>query len=107
MYHSDTVYITGESKTSSNNAIMHQYNGFFIALIINKETHIIVDAECSSTINLTSSFIRSILVDKSILNADKVLAEIESRYFGSSQKAVMVAFKNAHLKYRQLIDARL
>ncbi|WP_445490695.1 DUF3870 domain-containing protein [Niallia sp. 03133] len=102
MYNPNTVYIIGESKTSSNNAIMQQYNGFFIALIIDKQTHKIIDAECSSTIDLTSAFIKSILIGNSIFDTDFILKEIESRYFGSSQKAVMVAFKNAYLKYKQL-----
>lgn len=106
MYEPSTVYIIGESKTSSNNAIMHQFNGFFIALIIDRYSHKIVDAECSSTINITSSFIQSILVDKSILEVDAVLEEIENRYFGSSQKAVMVAYKNAHIKYKQIINIK-
>ncbi|MFT8320299.1 MAG: DUF3870 domain-containing protein [Bacillus sp. (in: firmicutes)] len=102
MYNPNTVYVIGESKTSSNNAIMQQYNGFFIALIIDKSTNKIVDAECSSTIDLTSAFIKSILIGYSIFDIDLVLKEIETRYFGSSQKAVMVAFKNAYLKYKQI-----
>ncbi|HWJ79932.1 MAG TPA: DUF3870 domain-containing protein [Niallia sp.] len=104
MYDPSTVYIIGESKTSSNNAIMQQYNGFFIALIVDKVSHMIVDAECSSTIGITSTFIKSMVVRKSLLDIDILLEEIESRYFGSSQKAVMVACKNAHLKYLQVIN---
>ncbi|WP_141433236.1 DUF3870 domain-containing protein [Bacillus sp. 03113] len=102
MFHQNTVYIIGESKTSSNNPIMHKYNGFFIAFVIDKGTNQILDAECSSTINLTSQFVRSIFIGKSILDVEPVLSEIENRYFGSSQKALMVAYKNAHLKYNQI-----
>ncbi|WP_026580678.1 DUF3870 domain-containing protein [Bacillus sp. J33] len=104
MYRQNTVYIIGDSKTSLNNPIMQKYNGFFVALVIDRETDQIVDAECSSTINLTSLFIKSIFVGKSILEIDKVMEEIESRYFGSSQKALMVAFKNAHIKYTQILN---
>ena len=104
MFQQNTVYILGESKTSSNNPIMQKYNGFFIGLVINRETDQIVDAECSSTIALTSSFIKSLFVGKSILEVDQVLDEIEQRYFGSSQKALMVAFKNANIKYTQIMN---
>ena len=38
-----------------------------------------------------------------MLDTDTVLKEVENRYFGSSQKAVMVAFKNAHIKYKQIV----
>ena len=104
MFQQNTVYIIGDSKTSSNNPIMQKYNGFFIGLVINRETDQIVDAECSSTIALTSSFIKSLFVGKTILEVDHVLEEIEQRYFGSSQKALMVAFKNANIKYTQIMN---
>lgn len=83
---------------------MQKYNSFFIGLVIDRETDEIVDAECSSTINLTSLFIRSLFKGKSIMEVDRMLEEIEQRYFGSSQKALMVAFKNASIKYTQLIN---
>ncbi|WNS75888.1 DUF3870 domain-containing protein [Bacillus sp. DTU_2020_1000418_1_SI_GHA_SEK_038] len=104
MFQQNTVYIIGDSKTSSNNPIMQKYNGFFIGLVINRETDRIVDAECSSTIALTSSFIKSLFVGKSIIEVDQVVEEIEQRYFGSSQKALMVAFKNANIKYTQIMN---
>ncbi|KAB2329943.1 DUF3870 domain-containing protein [Cytobacillus depressus] len=104
MFQQNTVYIIGDSKTSSNNPIMQKYNSFFIGLVVNRETNEIVDAECSSTIALTSIFIKSLFVGKSILEVENVLEEIEQRYFGSSQKALMVAFKNANIKYTQIMN---
>ncbi|MFO1446456.1 DUF3870 domain-containing protein [Bacillus sp. Bva_UNVM-123] len=104
MFQETTVYIVGDSKTALNNPIMQKYNSFFIGLVIDRETDEIVDAECSSTINLTSLFIRSLFKGKSIMEVDRMLEEIEQRYFGSSQKALMVAFKNASIKYTQLIN---
>ncbi|MFE8698496.1 DUF3870 domain-containing protein [Cytobacillus sp. FJAT-53684] len=102
MFQQGTVYIIGDSKTSSNNPIMQQFNAFFVGLVIDRETDKIIDAECSSTINLTTRFVQSLFVGKSILEVDRVSEEIEQRYFGSSQKALMVAFKNAHIKYLQI-----
>ncbi|MDQ0270527.1 DUF3870 domain-containing protein [Cytobacillus purgationiresistens] len=104
MFPPNTLYIIGESKTSSNNAIMQQYNGFFIAFVVERESGRIIDAECSSTIQLTSAFIQSIFLEKCILDVEELLAEIEQRYFGSSQKAIMVAFKNAYIKYTQIMN---
>lgn len=104
MFQQTTVYIVGDSKTALNNPIMQRYNSFFIGLVIDRETDKIVDAECSSTIELTSQFVKSLFKGKSILEVDAVLAEIEQRYFGSSQKALMVAFKNANIKYVQIMN---
>ncbi|MGG1485555.1 DUF3870 domain-containing protein [Peribacillus castrilensis] len=42
------------------------------------------------------------LVGKSILRPDELETEIEQRYFGSSQKALTVALRNASIKYQQL-----
>ncbi len=81
---------------------MQQYNAFFIGLFICRKTDMIIDAECSSTIDLTTRFVHSLFVGKSILEVDRLTEEIEQRYFGSSQKALMVAFKNAHIKYLQI-----
>ena len=102
MYQQGTVYVVGDSKTSSNNPIMQQYNAFFVGLVIDRKTDKIIDAECSSTIDLTTRFVYSLFAGKSILEVDRLTDEIEQRYFGSSQKALIVAFKNAHIKYLQI-----
>lgn len=104
MYSKDTIYIIGDSKTASNNPIMQQYNAFFIGLVVDRTSHVIVDADCSATISLTSSFVKELFVGHSMLDVDSVLNEISTRYFGSSQKALAVAFKNAQIKYKQIMD---
>ena len=45
MYQQGTVYVVGDSKTSSNNPIMQQYNAFFVGLVIDRKTDKIIDAE--------------------------------------------------------------
>ncbi|MGE6377014.1 DUF3870 domain-containing protein [Peribacillus muralis] len=81
---------------------MQQFNCFFIGFVIDRDPHEIVDLECSTTISLTSRFIYSMLAGRSILQTDELEQEIKSRYFGSSQKALTVALRNANIKYRQL-----
>ena len=105
MYNKDTIYIIGDSKTTSNNPIMQQFNAFFIGLVVDRTNHMIVDADCSATISLTSSFMKQLFFGQSMLNIDGVINEINTRYFGSSQKALTVAFKNAHIKYMQIIES--
>ncbi|PFH87684.1 DUF3870 domain-containing protein [Bacillus sp. AFS088145] len=105
MYSKDTIYLIGDAKTSSNNPIMQKYNAFFIGLVVDQTSHLIVDADCSATISLTSSFVQQLFVGQSMLDVDGVIQEINTRYFGSSQKALAVAFKNAHIKYTQIIES--
>lgn len=84
---------------------MQQFNAFFIGLVVDRTNHMIVDADCSATISLTSSFMKQLFFGQSMLNIDGVINEINTRYFGSSQKALTVAFKNAHIKYMQIIES--
>jgi hypothetical protein len=99
VYDKDTIYIVGDAQVSANNPITQQFNAFFIGLVVDTTNHKIIDAGCSSTISLTSDFIYSILVGHSMLSFDLVAKEIRRRYYGSSQKALVVAFKDAQKKY--------
>jgi|UPI00031EBC18 hypothetical protein len=105
MFGDHTIYIIGEAKAPSNNPITQQYKLFFIGLVVDRETGKIVDADCTTTIDLTRAFIRSLFVGQSILDIEGVSQQIQTRYFGSSQKALTVAFKNASLKYQSILSA--
>ncbi|WP_257348966.1 DUF3870 domain-containing protein [Pseudalkalibacillus decolorationis] len=104
MFSETTIYIIGDAKTANNNPITQKFNAFFIGLVVDKESRLIVDADCSSTIPLTASFVKSILIGKSIEDIEGVSNEIQNRYFGSSQRALIVAFKNARIKYQQICE---
>lgn len=106
MYDRDTVYLVGDAQAPSNNPITQQYSGFFIGLVVDTTSDKIVDAACSSTIQLTSDFVRSLFVGQSILSTTVVEQQIRLRYFGSSQKALVVAFKDAQKKYKLAVEAR-
>lgn len=102
MYDRETVYIVGDAKSPENNPIMKQYQAFFVAFVIHRVSGEIVDAECSATVPITKKFVSSLFVGKNMLDVDGIIHEINSRYFGSSQKALIVAFKDALKKYRAL-----
>ncbi|MET3545845.1 hypothetical protein ABID47_002456 [Paenibacillus favisporus] len=106
LYDKDTIYIVGDAQTSVNNPITQQYSAFFIGLVVDTVSHKIVDAACSSTIPLTSQFVRSIFLGKSMLSLEPVAEEIRTRYYGSSQKAIIVAFKDAQKKYKLALSSR-
>lgn len=106
MFDKDTIYVVGDAQSSSNNPITQQYSSFFVGLVVDTTNHKIVEASCSSTIQLTADFARSLFVGHSILDVEKVGEEIRYRYFGSSQKTLIAAFKDAHKKYKLAISAR-
>jgi hypothetical protein len=106
LYDADTIYVIGDAQASQNNPIKQQYSAFFIGLVVDTTNDKIVDAGCSSTIPLTSAFARSLFVGHSIHATEEVELAIRSRYFGSSQKAMIVAFKDAQKKYKLALEMR-
>ncbi len=104
IYDKSTIYIIGDSKTTSNNPITHQYTAFFIALVIDVDKDdIIVDIGASSTLEITSDFIYSLFIGYSMKRGiEPMQKEIINRYHGASQKAVIVAWKDAYKKYLNL-----
>lgn len=99
-YSENTLYIVGNSKSQQNNPITQLYGQFFIGFIVDKDTGIIVDAECNAIITLTNNFIKDLFIGESIeADFDSFKRKITERYLGSSQKAILVAFKDAQKKY--------
>ncbi len=103
MYEKSTVYIVGHGKTSSENAITSNFKIFFIGLVIDTTDDVVVDMECSATISITSRFIRELFVGRKFTEYDPQLEEdISRRYYGTSQKALITAYKDAFKKYREI-----
>ena len=103
MYDESTVYVIGHGRTNTDNAITDKFKIFFIGFVIDTETDKVVDVKASTTIEITSEFIGSIFKGKTFdvfdLNIEK---EIKRRYFGSSQRAIVVAYKDAITKYKEV-----
>lgn len=102
MLDQDSIYIVGEAKSPSNNPITDQYKVFFIGFVVDERSGKILDADCSAILELTSRFVQHLFVGKEITAIDEIVADIERKYHGSSQKAIIVALKNASKKYSQL-----
>ncbi len=99
-YEKNTVYIVGHAKTNIDNAITERFKMFFISFVVNVETDLIVDVGCSSTLEITNKFIQSIFMGQKLSHVSRdIEQEIPRRYFGSSQKAVLVAYKDAVKSY--------
>ena len=106
MFNSDTIYIIGDAQASNNNPITQQFNSFFIGLVIDTTNHKIIDAGCSATILITSDFVKSLFLNQNMFDNETIENEIRLRYFGSSQKALVVAFKDAQKKYKGALQTR-
>lgn len=103
MYDKDTLYILGNSKTNTNNAITSRYNSFYIGFVVEASSGKVIDLSCSYTIRTTEEFVKSIFMNKCLSDYDATLEEeIKKRYHGSSQKAIIVAYKDAIKQYKKI-----
>lgn len=99
-YHKETLYIVGDSKTAINNPITTQFNAYFIALIIDIENEDIIDMGVSAILDETKEFVKSIFIGYSMKKGEEpLIEEIDRRYYGSSKRALIVAWKDAYKKY--------
>lgn len=97
----ETLYIIGESRTNSDNAITKIYGSFYMALEIEAESGKILDFGCTHSLDLTEQFLRRIFVGKSLLEqCAQIEDEVLRRYHGSSAKAVLAAMSDAEKRYR-------
>jgi hypothetical protein len=103
LYNKDTVYVVGHGKTSSDNAITEQFKIFFLGFVIDVTTDKVIDLGSSTTVEVTSNFIKSIFIGKSFKSYnEEIEKDITIRYFGSSQKAIITAYKDALKKYESI-----
>jgi hypothetical protein len=93
-----THYFIGDAQIKSNNPISQKYGILFIALEI-EPCGLIVGACCNAILPLTRRFIRQLLVGKNINNIEALCADVEKHYHGASQRAIVVALKDAFKKY--------
>lgn len=106
-YPENSILVVGNSQTTGFNPINQQFGSFFITFILLRETGEIIDCGVSVTLGVTDRFLRGILLGKCLLEDEKkVVAEVQSRYFGSSQKAVIAAYRDAMKKYREVASER-
>jgi len=101
MYGPNTIYIIGFAKSQQNNPITQQFGRFLLGFVIDKDTGVIVT--CGSTVVMKSTydFLDSVFAGRHILNDGEILRqEIENRYFGASQKAIIVALRDAQRRFR-------
>lgn len=98
----DSLLIVGNAQVSGDNPISHRYNGFFITFILSAAGTVL---ECSSSVvlPLTDRFIRDLFIGRSLTGDEPlILADLEARYHGSSRKAIVVCYKDALKKFREL-----
>jgi hypothetical protein len=103
IYEKNTIYILGISKISKNDPISAMYDIFFVGIILKRDSGEIIDSTCNMVRDVTTDFIRSILIGYNLLDdINEIIGEIEDRFYGMAQKAVIAAVKDARNKFMMI-----
>lgn len=103
----NAIYIVGNAKTQQSNPITQRFGQFFIGFVVERESARILACGVSATISVTSDFVSSLFIGRLLTeDAETVRQMLESRYFGSSQKALLVAYKDAQKKYLRVLNGQ-
>lgn len=104
-YQDSTIYLVGHAKVSDDNPIKSSYDIIFFPFVVDAVTHRIIDVSCNSVLDITRGFVRSLLVGCDLLDGvDEIATKVRRRYFGSSQKAIIAAVKDAHGRLRYILQ---
>jgi hypothetical protein len=99
-YEPGTIFVTGVAKVAKDDPIASSYQVFFVSLVVDHDTGVIVDATCNTARDMTKDFIRSILVGGNLVSGlEELSAQIRQRFFGLAQKPLLVALKDAHNRF--------
>ena len=93
-----SIYFTGEARTTMDNAITKIYGTFYMAFEVDASNGKIIRTDCNGTMKLTKDFINRIFDD----DEEKIIEEISERYYASSTRAIVVAYRDALQKYKKV-----
>ena len=107
MYGKDTILVVGQAKPSREDAIYNLHGEFYISLVLERESGLIVDVECNTILSVTRDFAASMFIGRSLKTDMELLErEIKERYFALTQKPLIACMKDAYNRYMMIIGQR-
>ena len=104
MYEKHTILVIGQAKPSKDDAIYNLHGEFYISLVLEKESGMILDMDCNTILEVTKKFVASMLIGKSLKDDVAIMEkEIKERYFALTQKPLIACLKDAHNRYMMVM----
>ena len=75
----NSVFVIGESRTNSDNAITKNYGTFYMAFEVDDLTSEVLDFSCTHTISTTEAFLRKLFVGQVFPEIDEWLEKTLNR----------------------------
>ncbi len=98
------VFVTGYAKLPQGITAAELYSVIVVGVIVDKDSSIIKDVDCSLVTSVARSFVKDLYVGQSILDYPKLADLLNSCYHGSARKALLSAFKIINEKYKNLLE---
>lgn len=94
-YASNTLFASGRARLQASNPIAVQYDHLLMVAVFDKDTGEILELEMNTICDLTSNFLKRLIVGKSLYKDQELICSlIEERYHGASQKAFCSCVKD-------------
>lgn len=98
------IFVSGYAKPPENTTAAQLYKIIAVGLRVERETGIILEADCSMITDVSKSFIQKVLVGKNLMEIEKIEEVFRDNYFGSAKKALITSLKNCHLRYCGVLE---
>lgn len=104
MIGTNIVLFSGYAKLPGGTVSAEVYKVMALVVLIDVDTGRIVDAECTLSTALSERFVRTLLVDRHIVNdAQRVIQSIDLTYQGNAKKAIINSWRIIGAKYNAYI----
>lgn len=96
------VFVTGYAKLPQGITASELYSVICVGLLVDKETGIVLDAECSLVTSLARRVFKELVVNHNLRNIEEIENGFTKHYFGSAKKALISATRTCHEKLNQI-----
>ncbi|MBR4158420.1 MAG: DUF3870 domain-containing protein [Oscillospiraceae bacterium] len=98
------VLLSGYAKLPNNITAESVYETLAVAVLFDKRSGIIVEAEASMVTNIAKSFIADLLVGYNLNDGpDELMQDFEAYYHGNAKKALETAMRMVFNKYQDYL----
>jgi hypothetical protein len=103
----NAVLLSGYAKLPSNITAEAVYGVLAIAVLFDRRSGIIIDAEATMVTELSKRFVSELLSGYNLNDGpDALIAQFEECYLGNSKKALETAIRSIFTKYQEFLATK-
>lgn len=101
----DTMLFVGYARVPQGTTARGLYDVIGFALEVEASSGRVVEASCTLAVPAAEQFVRKILVGRDLSEGiGPIMKELERRFHGPTQRAVIVALKAAYERFRDVVN---